>query len=120
MKYIKYIIIVIISVSIGFAFGMLVEFNYNKDIDMFYAEIKDIRDNEIFVEGDYFLGTKYDVVTYELIIKNRTKIFFRGSKIDISELKVGDKILVKYKGGITTSIPSIVSDVKEIRLIEKD
>lgn len=87
--------------------------------DTFYATIE-----EIYGEGTHILvkGLEINDINYRgefrFSIDNNTELIWRGTKIDISSLKVGQNISVTHTGGVLEIYPAQLTKVTKIAVLE--
>ena len=96
---------------------------YEDSTETFYAMIEEISE----YKGNYSLLVKGLEVNdingrgeFSITIKDTTKLIWRGTKIDITDLKVGQNISITYDGMVLTSYPGQISNVLKIKLLDDE
>lgn len=95
--------------------------NQAQPIDMFYAKIEKISEYNgkisMLVNGldvnDINHRGKYD-----LSIEENTILLWRGTKLKISDLKVGQNISITYDGRVLLSYPGQIPNVIAIKVLD--
>ena len=130
LKVILVIMLVIIALVIGYFVGYKRGYdkiesasqnvNYNNEQQTFYAEIKEINNNNAFlVEGLSVNDINYrGEFTFSVI--GETKLEWRGTEISISDLKVGDNISITFDGEILDTYPAQIKEVIKIQLLDDE
>ena len=130
LKVILVIMLVIIALVIGYFVGYKRGYdkiesasqnvNYNNEQQTFYAEIKEINNNNAFlVEGLSVNDINYrGEFTFSVI--GETKLEWRGTEISISDLEIGDNISITFTGEIIDSYPAQIKDVVKIQLLDDE
>ncbi|MBQ8379947.1 MAG: DUF4362 domain-containing protein [Clostridia bacterium] len=85
---------------------------------MFYAEVKEVYDNKILVDGLDVNNINFQG-EFEVPILESTTIKYNGETIELTNLKVGDKISVIFDGEILETYPAVVKKVREIELFSE-
>lgn len=83
----------------------------------FYATITNISDDNITVEGMKINDINFRG-EFMLDITESSRIEWRGTELEISELEVGDNISILFKGLILDSSPALIRDVLRIQLLD--
>lgn len=129
IKIILIILLIIIALVIGYFVGYKRAYdkiekasqsiNYTNEQQTFYAEIKQINDNNILVEGLSVNDINYrGEFTFSIV--GETKLEWRGTEISLSELDVGDNISITFAGEILDSYPAQIKDVIKIQLLDDE
>ena len=129
IKIILIILLIIIALVIGYFVGYKRAYdkiekasqsiNYTNEQQIFYAEIKQINDNNILVEGLSVNDINYrGEFTFSIV--GETKLEWRGTEISLSELDVGDNISITFAGEILDSYPAQIKDVIKIQLLDDE
>ena len=124
IKLIFWLLIVIISLFLGYIIGYKNAYdkmeNNNlvslEDYQTFYAKILKITDNILLVEGLDVNDIKFRQ-NYEVMVIGETKILCNNENLNLSDLKVGDNIMVTFDGKITKSNPGQINNVFKIELL---
>lgn len=85
----------------------------------FYAEIKEINDSNILVEGLSVNDYNYRG-EFSFQVQDETKLEWRGTQLSVSELEVGDLVAITFMGGITETYPAGIDDVVRIQLLDDE
>lgn len=85
---------------------------------IFYAEIKETYDNKILVDGLDINDINFQG-EFEVPILESTTIKSNDETIELTELKVGDKISIVFNGEILEKYPAVVKNVREIKLFSE-
>lgn len=94
--------------------------NYNNEQQTFYAEIKEINNNNVFlVEGLSVNDINYRG-DFTFSVVEETKLEWRGTEISISDLKVGDNISITFDGEILDTYPAQIKEVIKIQLLDDE
>ncbi len=129
IKIILIVLLVIIALVIGYFVGYKRAYNkienasqsvnYTKEQQTFYAEIKEINNNNLLVEGLSVNDINYrGKFTFSVI--GETKLEWRGTEISLSELAVGDYISITFSGEILDTYPAQINDVIKIQLLDDE
>lgn len=130
LKVILVIMLVIIALVIGYFVGYKRAYdkiesasqnvNYNNEQQTFYAEIKEINNNNVFlVEGLSVNDINYRG-DFTFSVVEETKLEWRGTEISISDLKVGDNISITFDGEILDTYPAQIKEVIKIQLLDDE
>ena len=130
LKVILVIMLVIIALVIGYFVGYKRAYdkiesasqnvNYNNEQQTFYAEIKKINNNNVFlVEGLSVNDINYRG-DFTFSVVEETKLEWRGTEISISDLKVGDNISITFDGEILDTYPAQIQEVIKIQLLDDE
>ena len=130
LKVILVIMLVIIALVIGYFVGYKRAYdkiesasqnvNYNNEQQTFYAEIKEINNNNAFlVEGLSVNDINYRG-DFTFSVVEETKLEWRGTEISISDLKVGDNISITFDGEILDTYPAQIQEVIKIQLLDDE
>ena len=130
LKIILIIMLVIIALVIGYFVGYKRAYdkiesasqnvNYNNEQQTFYAEIKEINNNNVFlVEGLSVNDINYRG-DFTFSVVEETKLEWRGTEISISDLKVGDNISITFDGEILDTYPAQIKEVIKIQLLDDE
>ena len=130
LKVILVIMLVIIALVIGYFVGYKRAYdkiesasqnvNYNNEQQTFYAEIKEINNNNVFlVEGLSVNDINYRG-DFTFSVVEETKLEWRGTEISISDLKVGDNISITFDGEILDTYPAQIKQVIKIQLLDDE
>ncbi len=127
------IFVVVIALVLGYFIGYKNAYdkieNKNQDQDQninliidqqtFYAEITEITDNILYVRGLDVNDINYrGEFTFSII--EETELLWRGTKIELSELDVGDNIAITFEGEILESYPAQIKEVVKIQLLDDE
>jgi len=85
----------------------------------FYAEIKNINNTNLLVDGLEVNDINYRG-EFSFKVSEKTKIEWRNTKIDFSELEKGDNISITFTGDIQESYPAKINDVVKIQLLDDE
>ena len=129
-KVILIILLVIIALVIGYFIGYKRAYekienasenvNYIDEQQTFYAEIKEINNNNAFlVEGLSVNDINYRG-DFTFSVVEETKLEWRGTEISISDLKVGDNISITFDGEILDTYPAQIKEVIKIQLLDDE
>lgn len=115
------IVILIIAYFIGYKSAYDKIENANQNIidnqQTFYAEIKEINDNNLLVEGLSVNDINYrGEFTFSVV--EETKLEWRGTEIDLSDLSVGNNISITFDSAILESDPAQISNIIKIQLLD--
>ena len=96
---------------------------YEDSTETFYAMIEEISE----YNGNYSLLVKGLEVNdingrgeFSITVKDTTKLIWRGTKINITDLKVGQNISITYDGMVLTSYPGQIPNVLKIKLLNDE
>lgn len=115
------IVILIIAYFIGYKSAYDKIENANQNIidnqQTFYAEIQEINDNNLLVEGLSVNDINYrGEFTFSVV--EETKLEWRGTEIDLSDLSVGNNISITFDSAILESDPAQISNIIKIQLLD--
>ncbi len=131
-KIILNILTTVISLVIGFFVGYKIAYNkyykiensnqiINSSTDQctFYAEIKDITDNILLVEG---LSVNDINFRSEFIfsVTEETQMLWRGTKLELSDLDIGDNISITFDGDVLEIYPAQINNIFRIELLDDE
>lgn len=130
LKVILVIMLVIIALVIGYFVGYKRAYdkiesasqnvNYNNEQQTFYAEIKEINNNNAFlVEGLSVNDINYRG-DFTFSVVEETKLEWRGTEISVSDLKVGNNISITFDGEILDTYPAQIQEVIKIQLLDDE
>lgn len=135
-KIILGILVAIVILCIGYFIGYKKAYNQyeaflnNNDngveYQSFYATITDIKDTGLVIDDTMLSVKGLDINDinfrgdFEFVITEATKIEWRYTNIDTSELEVGDKISIIFTGSIEESDPAKINDVLKIQLLDDE
>lgn len=122
-KGIIYSIILFATAIVFYCIGLTVGRNKSSEISddsqMFYATIQRIEDNNLLVQGLDVNDINFRS-EFEFQIKEDTELIWRYTDIQLSDLQVGDRISIEFKGMILESYPGRIMDVTKIILLEDE
>lgn len=131
LKIILIIFVVVIALVLGYfigyknAYDKIENKNQDQNINLiidqktFYAEITEITDNILYVRGLDVNDINYrGEFTFSII--EETELLWRGTKIELSELDVGDNIAITFEGEILESYPAQIKEVVKIQLLDDE
>lgn len=129
IKIILIVLLVVIALVIGYFVGYKRAYdnienasqnvNYTNEQQTFYAEIKEINNNNILVEGLSVNDINYRGKFIFSII-GETKLEWRGTEINLSDLDVGDNISITFSGEILDTYPAQINNVIKIQLLDDE
>jgi len=85
----------------------------------FYAEIKNINNTSLLVDGLEVNDINYRG-EFSFKITEETKLEWRNTTIDISDLDEGDNISITFEGEIQETYPANINDVVRIQLLDNE
>ena len=128
-KIILVILIVVISLVLGYFTGYKRAYDkiesasqnisYNNNQQTFYAEIEEIKDNFILVKGLSVNDINFQG-EFTISVVGETELEWRNTKINVTELNVGDNISITFTGEILDSYPAQIKDVVKIQLLDDE
>lgn len=131
LKIILIIFVVVIALVLGYfigyknAYDKIENKNQDQNINLiidqktFYAEITEITDNILYVRGLDVNDINYrGEFTFSII--EETELLWRGTKIELSELDVGDNVAITFEGEILESYPAQIKEVVKIQLLDDE
>lgn len=128
-KIILVILIVVISLVLGYFIGYKRAYDkiesasqnisYNNNQQTFYAEIEEIKDNFILVKGLSVNDINFRG-EFTISVVGETKLEWRNTKINVTDLNVGDNISITFTGEILDSYPAQIKDVVKIQLLDDE
>ena len=128
-KIILVILIVVISLVLGYFIGYKRAYDkiesasqnisYNNNQQTFYAEIEEIKDNFILVKGLSVNDINFRG-EFTISVVEETELEWRNTKINVTELNVGDNISITFTGEILDSYPAQIKDVVKIQLLDDE
>ena len=128
-KIILVILIVVISLVLGYFIGYKRAYDkiesanqnisYNNTQQTFYAEIEEIKDNFILVKGLSVNDINFRG-EFTISVVEETELEWRNTKINVTELNVGDNISITFTGEILDSYPAQIKDVVKIQLLDDE
>ena len=128
-KIILVILIVVISLLLGYFIGYKRAYDkienagqnisYNNTQQTFYAEIKEIKDNFILVKGLSVNDINFRG-EFTISVVGETELEWRNTKINVTDLNVGDNISITFTGEILDSYPAQIKDVVKIQLLDDE
>lgn len=89
--------------------------DYSND---FYATIEDISENNFIYIKRLESYDTYENGLYYFCADEDTEILYENQKIEVSELKVGQVILISITGVTFDSEPAFISKVTKIKVLE--
>lgn len=118
------IVCLLLVVAIGFYFigykvahDRLKNEQINNQMVTFYAEITDIRDSDIRVQGlDVNDINHRGHFTFTIV--EETELVWNGTTMIPSELNVGDLISITYTGGLLETSPAQICEVVKVQLLD--
>ena len=117
------LVVAVISFFVGYKVAYdRVENSFDQnamDFQTFYAEIKEVNDTNILVEGLPINDYNYRG-DFSFQVQAETKLEWRGTELSTSELEVGDCVAITYTGWITETDPAGIDDVVRIQLLDDD
>ena len=135
-KIILGILVAIVILCIGYFIGYKKAYNQyeaflnNNDngveYQSFYATITDIKDTGLAIDDTMLSVKGLDINDinfrgdFEFVITEATEIEWRNTKLDASELEVGNKISIIFTGNIQESEPAKIEDVLKIQLLDDE
>ena len=128
-KIILVILIVVVSLLLGYFIGYKRAYDkienagqnisYNNTQQTFYAEIKEIKDNFILVKGLSVNDINFRG-EFTISVVGETELEWRNTKINVTDLNVGDNISITFTGEILDSYPAQIKDVVKIQLLDDE
>lgn len=128
-KIILVILIVVISLVLGYFTGYKRAYDkiesasqnisYNNNQQTFYAEIEEIKDNFILVKGLSVNDINFQG-EFTISVVGETELEWRNTKINVTDLNVGDNISITFTGEILDSYPAQIKDVVKIQLLDDE
>lgn len=85
----------------------------------FYAEISEINGQNLLVEGIELNDINFRGA-FSLSIDNNTRLEWRYTEIELSELSVGDRISVTFSGEVLESYPAMIRGITKITLLDDE
>lgn len=136
VKIILGIVIALVILCIGYFIGYKKAYNQyeaflnNNDNGVeyrsFYATIPGIEDTGLTIDNTALTvkGLNINDINFrgnfKFIITEATKIEWRNTKLDTSELEVGDNISIIFTGNIQESEPAKIENVLKIQLLDNE
>lgn len=126
------LLVAIVSYFVGYkkAYNDYESFLNNNDngvkYQSFYATITDIEDTGLTIDDTALTVKGLDINdinfrgNFKFVITEATEIEWRYTKLDTSELEIGDKISIIFTGNIQESEPAKIEDVLKIQLLEDE
>ena len=126
------LLVAIISYFVGYkkAYNDYESFLNNNDngvkYQSFYATITDIEDTGLTIDNTALTVKGLDINdinfrgNFKFVITEPTEIEWRNTKLDTSELEIGDKISIIFTGNIQESEPAKIEDVLKIQLLDDE
>lgn len=93
--------------------------SYNNNQQTFYAEIEEIKDNFILVKGLSVNDINFRG-EFTISVVGETELEWRNTKINVTDLNVGDNISITFTGEILDSYPAQIKDVVKIQLLDDE
>ena len=128
-KIILVILIVVISLVLGYFIGYKRAYDkiesanqnisYNNTQQTFYAKIEEIKDNFILVKGLSVNDINFRG-EFTISVVGETELEWRNTKINVTDLNVGDNISITFTGEILDSYPAQIKDVVKIQLLDDE
>ena len=128
-KIILVILIVVISLVLRYFIGYKRAYDkiesasqnisYNNNQQTFYAEIEEIKDNFILVKGLSVNDINFRG-EFTISVVGETELEWRNTKINVTDLNVGDNISITFTGEILDSYPAQIKDVVKIQLLDDE
>lgn len=109
------------SYFIGYkaGYGSIDHQTIQSDTQTFYAQIKEVHDTNILVEGLAINDINYRGQFY-LNISNETIFEWRNTKISIDNLDAGDHISITFTGEVQETAPAQINHVVKIQLLDDE
>ena len=126
------LLVAIISYFVGYkkAYNDYESFLNNNDngvkYQSFYATITEIEDTGLTIDDTALTVKGLDINdinfrgNFKFVITEATEIEWRYTKLDTSELEIGDKISIIFTGNIQESEPAKIEDVLKIQLLDDE
>ena len=126
------LLVAIVSYFVGYkkAYNDYESFLNNNDngvkYQSFYATITDIEDTGLTIDDTALTVKGLDINDinfrgiFKFVITEATEIEWRYTKLDTSELEIGDKISIIFTGNIQESEPAKIEDVLKIQLLDDE
>lgn len=126
------LLVAIISYFVGYkkAYNDYESFLNNNDngvkYQSFYATITDIEDTGLTIDDTALTVRGLDINdinfrrNFKFVITEATEIEWRYTKLDASELEIGDNISIIFTGNIQGSEPAKIEDVLKIQLLDDE
>lgn len=126
------LLVAIISYFVGYkkAYNDYESFLNNNDngvkYQSFYATITDIEDTGLTIDDTALTVRGLDINdinfrrNFKFVITEATEIEWRNTKLDTSELEIGDNISIIFTGNIQESEPAKIEDVLKIQLLDDE
>ena len=121
--------IVVISLVLGYFIGYKRAYDkiesasqnisYNNNQQTFYAEIEERKDNFILVKGLSVNDINFRG-EFTISVVGETELEWRNTKINVTDLNVGDNISITFTGEILDSYPAQIKDVVKIQLLDDE
>lgn len=92
---------------------------YGINSQTFYAEIKKINGTNLLVDGLDVNDINYRG-EFSFKVTGQTKLEWRNTAIDFSELDEGDNISITFEGEIQETYPARINDVVRIQLLDDE
>ena len=128
-KIILVMLIVVISLVLGYFIGYKRAYDkiesasqnisYNNNQQTFYAEIEEIKDNFILVKGLSVNDINFRG-EFTISVVGETELEWKNTKINVTDLNVGDNISITFTGEILDSYPAQIKDVVKIQLLDDE
>lgn len=129
LRIVLIILIVFITLIVGYLIGYKTAYdkieNANQNINQsiawqtFYAEIEEITGNVLLVKGLAVNDINYrEEFTFSII--EETELLWRGTKIELSDLDIGDNIAITFEGEVLESYPAQIKEVVKIQLLDDE
>lgn len=126
------LLVAIVSYFVGYkkAYNDYESFLNNNDngvkYQSFYATITEIEDTGLTIDDTALTVKGLDINdinfrgNFKFVITEATEIEWRYTKLDTSELEIGDKISIIFTGNIQESEPAKIEDVLKIQLLDDE
>lgn len=89
------------------------------NLQTFYAEIKNINDTNLLVDGLDVNDINYRG-EFSFKVTENTKLEWRNTIIDMTDFDEGDNISITFKGEIQETYPAQISNVVKIQLLDNE
>ena len=111
----------IVSLILSGIMGYCIGNNGNTEIDSqtFYAEITGIKENLFSVSGLSVNDINFRGA-FNFIVTDDTSLVWRNTKIQLSDLTIGENNSITFKGSILETYPAVIQDVNKIQLLEDE
>lgn len=89
------------------------------DQQTFYAQVEEINGDRFLVEGLPVNNINYRGA-FDFSATEKTKLLWRGTKMELSDFDVGDTVSITFEGEILETYPGQISKVVKIELLDDE